>query len=128
MMDTFINSFDEVRLQALCDPRVIPHSAGVTLRWPGADLVLSAFSPEQINTLVDEFEVITGRLTEKAYRMGWDARRGGSVNGSWSGKGRRPERPRNNNKRPHIHRSARNRSIRQKTRQRRKSEPQSKPY
>ena len=69
----YISSFDEKRLQALCQPLVIPHSAGVTLRWPDADLVLSGFSREQINTLVGELEVITGRLTEKAYQMGWDA-------------------------------------------------------
>jgi hypothetical protein len=73
MMDTFINSFDEERLQGLCQPLIIPHSAGVTLRWPGADLLLSGFSPQQINKLAHELEAVTGRLTEKAYRMGWDA-------------------------------------------------------
>jgi hypothetical protein len=107
----YIASFDEERLQALCQPLVIPHSAGVTLRWTGADLLLSGFSSEQVDTLVAGLETITRCLTEKAYRMGWDA---AEEFREWALEQEREKarEAEDQQKQPHIQRSVRNRSTR----------------
>jgi hypothetical protein len=72
-MKFFPDVYDEYELAALSTPLVIPHTLGVTVRWPNGELHLdTCFTPGRVDSLTSQLGTLMDRFTESEYCLGYE--------------------------------------------------------